>query len=501
MDEKYTQLKTRMQEIWDLTKAQALLSWDRQTKMPPKGAPARTRQVSTISRIIHDRITSEEVGRLLDGLRPWLDELDFTSEEAALIRLASREYTKRTAVPTELVIEQAQAGGEANVAWIKARQEDDFESFMPHLKRAFELAQRYADCFPQVDHPYDALLDQYEPGMTVETVSRIFNEVKGPQSELIKAITESGVKVDDSLLYQHFPQEEQLDAALEAVQILGYDLERGRLDLTTHPFATSFSVDDVRITTRVYENFLNACLFASMHESGHALYELGVSHTLEGLPLARGASSGVHESQSRLFENLIGRSRAFSSHLFSILQKHFPSQLENVTADAYYRAINKVRPSFIRVEADEVSYNLHIIIRFEIEMGILNGEIPIEELPEAWADKFKTYLGVVPPNDREGVLQDVHWSWGLIGHFSSYAMGNIIASQWWHQMAQDIPDQDELMAQGNITPIREWLIENVHQHGKKYLPTELIQRVTGGPIDTAPYIAYLRSKFGELYQL
>jgi carboxypeptidase Taq len=238
-----------------------------------------------------------------------------------------------------------------------------------------------------------------------------------------------------------------------------------------------------------------------MHEAGHALFELGVSHELEGLPLARGASSGVHESQSRLFENLIGRSRAFSHYLFPILQKHFPTQFGQADVENYYQAINKVSPSFIRVEADEVSYNLHIILRFEIELDVLNGDIPIKDLPEAWAEKFKSYLGIVPPNDTEGVLQDVHWSWGLIGHFTSYAMGNIIASQWWHRMSQEISNPDELMAQGNITPIREWLIENVHRHGKKYLPTELIQRITGGPIDPAPYLAYLQSKYSALYRL
>jgi carboxypeptidase Taq len=238
-----------------------------------------------------------------------------------------------------------------------------------------------------------------------------------------------------------------------------------------------------------------------MHETGHALFELGVSHDLEGLPLARGTSSGVHESQSRLFENLIGRSRAFSGHLFPILQKYFPTQLGNTDVEAYYRAINKVKPSFIRVEADEVSYNLHIILRFEIELGVLDGDIPIKNLSEAWRENFKSYLGVFPPTDTEGVLQDVHWSWGLIGHFTSYAMGNIIASQWWHRMAKDVPNQDELMTQGNITPIREWLIENVHQHGKKYLSEELIKQVTGGSIDTGPYLAYLQSKYGELYQL
>ena len=501
MIEKYNQLKVYMGEIWDLTKIQAVLSWDRQTKMPPKGAAARTRQTSTLSRMIHERITSEEIGQLLEDLIPWLDELDFDSDEAALIRLAQREFHKQTAVPTELVTAKAIASGEANEAWLKARQENDFSSFIPHLERMFELVHQYTECFPEADHPYDALLDQFEPGMTVETVSRIFNEIKIPQSTLLKEIRESGLVIDSSLLNQYFPQEKQLDAALQAAQILGYDLKRGRLDLTTHPFATSFSVNDVRITTRVNENFLNACLFATMHESGHALYELGVSPRFEGLPLARGTSSGVHESQSRLFENLIGRSRAFSSYLFPILQQYFPTQLGNADLDTYYRAINNVRPSFIRVEADEVSYNLHIIIRFEIELGVLNGDIPIQELPEAWNEKFKTYLGVVPPTDTEGVLQDVHWSWGLIGHFTSYAMGNIIASQWWHQMAQEIPNQDELMAQGEITPIREWLIENVQQHGKKYLPTELIQRVTGDSIDTGPYLAYLCSKYKSIYKL
>jgi carboxypeptidase Taq len=501
MREKYNQLNTHKQDTWDLTKAQAVLSWDRQTQMPPKGAPARTRQISTLARMIHERITSSEVGQLIDDLEGWLDELDYDSDEAALIRLAKREHKIRTAVPTELVTERAKASGEANVAWMKARQENDFPSYVPHLERMFELAQRYTECFPEAAHPYDALLDQYEPGMKVDTVVRIFNEVKGSQSELVKAIEDSNVEIDDRLLNQHYPKDKQLEASLEAAQILGYDLDRGRMDLTTHPFATSFSVDDARITTRVNENFLNTCLFATMHESGHALFELGVSPQLEGLPLARGASSGVHESQSRLFENLIGRSRAFSSHLLPILQKHFPKQLGDADLDGYYRAINKVKPSYIRVEADEVSYNLHIILRFEIELEVLGGDIAVKDLPEAWNEKFKTYLGVVPPTDTDGVLQDVHWSWGLIGHFTSYAMGNIIASQWWHQMAKDIPNQDELMAQGNITPIREWLIENVHQHGRKYLPTELIERVTGGPIDTGPYLAYLRSKYQALYHL
>ena len=501
MNETYTQFKEYMGQIWDLSKAQSVLGWDRQTKMPPQGVDARTRQSSTLSKLIHDLSTSDELGRYLDELVPLLPELDFASEEASLIRLAQREYQKLTAVPVELVVAQALASGEANVAWIKARQENDFNSYIPHLERMFELAIEYASCFPDVGNPYDALLDRFEPGMTVDLVSRIFNEVKTPQSELIKAISDSGVEIDDRILHQHFPSSEQLEAALEAAQILGYDLDRGRLDLTTHPFATSFSVNDVRITTRVNENFLNSCLFATMHESGHALYELGISQALEGLPLARGTSSSVHESQSRLFENLIGRSHSFSQYLVPMLKRHFPGQLDSADAETFYRAVNKVQPSFIRVEADEVSYNLHIILRYEIELGVLNGDILIKELPEAWNEKFRTYMGIIPPTDTEGVLQDVHWSWGLIGHFTSYALGNIIASLWWSRLEEDIPNSEQLMSQGNIIPIREWLVENVQKYGKTYLPAELIQRVTGGLIDTGPYLEYLSSKYRALYHL
>ncbi len=317
----------------------------------------------------------------------------------------------------------------------------------------------------------------------------------------MKAIAASRVNVDDSLLHQRFPHDAQLAASIEAAQTVGFDLSRGRLDLTTHPFASSFSVNDARITTRVHEDFLNPCLFGTLHETGHALYELGVAQDLDGLPLARGTSSAVHESQSRLFENLIGRSRGFAHHLLPILQKHFPSQLGAVSVDDFYRAINKVEPTLIRVEADEVSYNLHIILRYEIETALLAGELAPKDLPEAWRARFQSYLGITPPNDRVGVLQDVHWSWGLIGHFQSYALGNIISALWWRQMARDGLDQEALLTAGNVTPIREWLIGNVHRHGRKYTPTELIQRVTGGPLETGPYLAYLTDKFSQLYQL
>ena len=500
MKEKFNELKSLMSEISDLEKAAAVLGWDRQTRMPPGGAKARARQVSTLSRLIHERYTSDRMGELLESLDDWSQHFDYESDDAGIIRLAQREYRVRRPVPPKLMSEISEASGMGYVIWREARANNDFAAFLPALERLVDLACQYANCFPGNEHPFDALLDRFEQGMTRATVSRIFDEIKGPQVALLRAIVESGIGVDDSILHQHFPKEAQLAAALEAAQLLGYDLERGRMDLTTHPFETAFSVNDVRITTRVDENFFNACLYSVLHETGHALYELGVAQRFDGLPIARGTSSGVHESQSRLFENLVGRSRAFSSYHFPILQKHFPTQFGDVDVETYYQAINKAQPSSIRVEADEVSYNLHIILRFEIEVGLIEGNIQPKDLPEIWNAKMEEYLWVMPPTDALGLLQDVHWSSGLIGHFPGYALGNIIASQIWQRMAVDL-DQDALIAEGNIAPIREWLREHVHQHGRKYPPAELVTRVTGNPIDVGPYLAYLRAKYGDIYGL
>jgi carboxypeptidase Taq len=501
MNKSYPEFLSLMQEISDLNKAASVLSWDRQTYMPPAGAPARTRHSATLARLSHERMTGQRLGDLLEELDGFDTDLDEDSTEASLLRWARHEYDRSRRIPTDLVTETSKASGAANVAWQQARAEDDFAAFLPHIERMFELAVEYAACFPEFAHPYDALLDRFERGLTTEKLERIFDEVKGPQSDLVKAIADSGVAIDDRILRGHFPHDAQMAASLEAAQVLGFDLERGRLDLTTHPFASSFSVNDARITTRVQEDFLNTCLFGTLHETGHALYELGVAQDLDGLPLARGTSSGIHESQSRLFENLIGRSRGFAEHLLPLLQRHFPDLLGGVAVEDFYRAINKVEPTFIRVEADEVSYNLHIIIRFEIELALIEGRLAPADLPAAWREKFETYLGISPPNDRLGVLQDVHWSWGLIGHFQSYALGNIISALWWRELEKAVVDPDTLMRKGEIAPIREWLVENVHRHGRKYPPMDLIRRVTGGEIDTAPFLAYLTGKYSQIYGL
>jgi carboxypeptidase Taq len=501
MQTKFEELQTRLREIQDLSKASAVLSWDRQTHMPRQGADARARQLSTLAKLVHERQTDPAIGDLLEALDEWSQSLDPDNTAAALVRHTKREFSRARMVPTQLVQKMSEATGISSVVWQEARAENNFAKFLPHIEKQFELAREYAACFPHFEQPFDALLDQYEQGLTTSEVSRIFDEIKVPQSELVKSIAANGIEIDDSIVRQRFPHNVQLAAALEAAEVLGYDQTRGRLDLSTHPFATSFSVNDARITTRVDENFLNTCLYGTLHETGHALYELGVSPELEGLPLARGTSSGIHESQSRLFENLVGRSRAFAEHLLPLLQKHFPGQLGQTDVGTFYQAINKVEPSFIRVEADEVSYNLHIILRFELEREIFGGKLAPKDLPEAWNTIFEEYLGITPPDDKNGVLQDVHWSWGYIGHFQSYALGNIISALWWHEMGKTLPEMETLLSNGNIAPIRAWLGENVHYHGRKLAPSELIERVTGNPIDTAPYLDYLQSKFGELYQL
>lgn len=498
MQATYDALKSHMGEIWDLTKAAAVLGWDRDTKMPEGGAASRTRQMTTLSRMIHERYASDKLGDLLESLDAWSTSLDYDSDEAGLIRLARREFTTRRQVPADLVRRTAQAVGEANQVWKKARAEADFAPFAPHLERIIALKKEYVACFPDAEHFYDPLLDQFEPGMKTPDVEAIFNQVREPQVALLREIA-AAPQLDDSLVHQAYDPDAQMAAAHEIAPLLGYDFKRGRIDLTTHPFATSFSVNDARITTRVYPDFLNPCLFGTMHETGHAMYEAGVHERFEGLPLARGTSMMVHESQSRMFENYIGRSRAFAGPLLGVLGRHFPDQLGNVDADTFYRAINIVQPSFIRVEADEVSYNLHIIIRFELELALIGGDLAVADLPDAWDEKMAKYVGVRPANPAQGVLQDVHWSAGSFGYFPTYALGSILAAQFWAKIGADIPNRDQQLAEGETAEIVAWLREHIHQHGKLYPPMELVERVTGTGFSAQPFLDYLNAKFRPLY--
>ncbi|HEB64257.1 MAG TPA: carboxypeptidase M32 [Chloroflexi bacterium] len=500
MEEKLQRLKTLLAESTDLARAAALLEWDQQVNMPEGGARARGEQLSTLQRLAHERFTSDEVGQLLEDLQPYAEQLDPDSTEARLLYVTGREYRKRTKVPASLVAEFTEVVSRAHQVWAQARANDDFAAFAPHLQRIVELRQQYANLFAPFDHVYDPLLDDFEPGVKTADVQAVFEQLRPQQVELIKAIGERP-QVDDSFLYGKFAPQRQWDFGVEVLTKMGYDWKRGRQDKSAHPFTTSFGVGDVRITTRVDKGFLSPAFFATIHEGGHALYEQGVADELSRTPLQGGASLAFHESQSRMWENLVGRSRPFWEYFFPRLQEVFPAQFGNLSLDAFYKGINKVEPSLVRVEADEATYNLHIMLRLEIEIGLMDGSVQVKDLPEIWNTRMQEYLGVVPPNDAEGVLQDVHWSGGMIGYFPTYALGNVISAQLWEKIVEDIPDLDEQMRQGKFDALLDWTREKIHRHGAKYEPKDLLQRVTGSAMDPAPYMRYLKNKFGEIYGL
>jgi carboxypeptidase Taq len=495
MEDKIKQLRDILAEISDLNYTAALLAWDQQTYMPPGGADARGNQLALLERLAHERATSPELGKILDELKPYAANLDPDSDDAR----TARSYEKAVRVPTKHVVEFSQAKTLGQQAWVEARAKSDFSSFRPHLEKIVALRQEYASFFPNFEHPYDALLDDFEPNMKTADVKVIFDGLRPRQVELIKAIA-GKPQVDDSFLHQPFDEKQQWDFGVEVITRFGYDWRRGRQDKAPHPFTTSFSINDVRITTRVAPDFINTMLFGSMHESGHALYGLGVAPELERTGLEGGASLAVHESQSRMWENLVGRSFPFWQYFYPRLQKTFP-QLASVPLEKFYKGINKVQPSMIRVEADEATYNLHIMLRLEMEIALLEGKALVKELPDLWNTKMQEYLGLTPPNDAMGVLQDIHWSIGAIGYFSTYALGNLISVQLWEKINEDNPDLVEQIRQGKFETLLGWLREKIHRHGAKFEPQELVQKVTGSKIDPAPYMRYLTKKYSEIYHL
>lgn len=498
MQEKLTLLKEKMATIWDLSMIGALMGWDQQTYMPPKGAEERGEQMATLSRLVHEMATSEEVGKLLDELLPYAQTLDPDSDDACLIKLAKREYDKQTRVPAEKVAEFARVTTLAQGAWVQARSESNFALFQPHLEKIVELRREYASYFAPYDHVYDPLLDDFEPGLKTAEVQAIFARLRPQQVELIQAIA-SRPQVDDSFLHLKYDGQKQWDFGVEVATRFGYDWQAGRQDRSAHPFTTSFGIRDVRITTRVIEDQLPSALFGTMHETGHALYQQGIDWNYRRSALGGAASLAVHESQSRMWENLVGRSRAFWRFFYPRLQEYFPQQLGNVSMEAFYKAINKVEPSLIRVEADEATYNLHIMLRLELEIALMEGALEVKHLPEAWNTRMKEYLGITPPNDRLGVLQDIHWSGGMIGYFPTYALGNLISVQLWEKIQQDIPDLEEQIERGEFSALLGWLREKIHRHGSKYEPQELVEKVTGSKIDPQPYMRYLNTKYRDIY--
>ncbi len=500
MEEKYYQLKEILAEIADLQFAAALLNWDQQTYMPPKGNQDRGHQLATLKRLAHERLTSDRVGRLLDELQPNAAQLPADSDEARLIKVTTHKYEKNVKVIAEWVSAYSQACAIGYSAWTEARSKNDFASFLPHLEKIVDLRRAHADFFAPYDHVYDPLLDDYEKGMKTREVIDIFSALRPKHVELNKKIAASP-QVDDAFLYQPFDEKKQWDFSVEVITKFGYDWQRGRQDFAPHPFTTHFGPDDVRITTRIMPNFLSTGLFGTMHESGHALYEQGIAPGLRRSPLDTGSSLGVHKSQSRLWENLVGRSLPFWVYYYSRLQQIFSAQLGSVDLTTFYKGINKVQPSLIRVEADEASYNLHIMLLLDLEIALMEGTLQAKDLPEAWNACMREYLGVTPKDNASGVLQDVHWSSGMMGYFATYALGNLILAQLCECIQKEIPDLTEKIEHGEFRDLLDWLREKIHRHGAKFDPQELVESMTGAKITPTPYLRYLENKFGEIYEI
>ncbi len=501
MGEHLERLRTLLGEIADIQAAIAVLGWDQQTYMPPGGAAARAQQLSTLSRLSHERFVSDEMAEALQKAKEETAALDPDSDEARLVRKTERDFLKKTKVPNQWVADFSRITAMAHQDWEQARAEADFSRFQPHLEEILDLRRAYAEFFAPYDHVYDPLIDDFEPGMKTAEVVAVFDALRPRQVELVRAIIEEGKPVDDSILRQPFDEQKQWDFGVEVIKAFGYDFERGRQDKSVHPFTTGFGTGDVRITTRFSPDFLSTALFGSMHEAGHALYEQGVDPRYERTPLGEGASLAVHESQSRMWENLVGRGKPFWRAFLPRLKAFFPSQLGDVDLETFYAAINKVERSFIRVDADEATYNLHIMLRFELEIAMMEGSLEAKDLPDAWNQKFEAYLGLTPPDDAKGVLQDVHWSGGMIGYFPTYALGNLIAAQLWERICADIPDLDAKIEASDFHDLLGWLREHVHRFGAKFEPLELLERTVGKGLEAEPYLRYLEQKFRPIYGL
>jgi len=498
---KLKQLKTLLIEVGDLNHINALLGWDQSTYMPAGGAEARGRQSALMAQMAQEKFIDKKIGKLLDELQPYEESLPYDSDNASLIRVTRREYERALKVPPKFIGELNEHAAASYQRWTEARPANDFAKVRKDLEKTLDLSHKLADYFPGYEHVADPLIDFSDYGMKASSVRALFTDLRDRLVPIVKAIT-SQEPTDNSVLLKHYPEAHQMEFAEQVVRELGYDFNRGRIDKTHHPFMTKFSLGDVRITTRVKENDFGDCLFSNMHEAGHAMYEQGIDMSYDGLPLGGGTSSGVHESQSRLWENIVGRSREFWEYMYPKLQKKFPEQLNGVSLEAFHAAINKVEKSLIRTDADEVTYNLHVMIRFDFELQLLEGTLSIRDLPEAWHERYETDLGVAAPSDSDGVLQDVHWYGGVIGGaFQGYTLGNILSAQFYNAALKAHPSIPSEIKQGKFSTLHGWLRENIYRHGSKYTAPEIIERASGSPMTIDPYIDYLKGKYGELYTL
>jgi carboxypeptidase Taq len=481
-----------------LSSASEVLAWDERTQLPAAGGEHRAEQSTLLAGLIHQRWVDPKFGEQLEELSAALAE---DSDLSVVVRRLKRQRDKKVKLPQTLVEELARTAVLGQQTWQEARQKDDFPAFRPLLERMFQLKRQQAECLGYPQCPYDALLDEFEPGELTANVGSVLDKLRKELVPLVTRIGQSQRRPDTSLLTRRFPVEVQDRFAREAAAAIGFDFSRGRLDVTAHPFCTTLGPHDCRITTRFNEQFFGAAFFGVLHEAGHGIYEQGLPVAHYGLPLGEAISLGIHESQSRLWENLVGRSRAFWSHFFPLAQERFPAALADVPPDEFYFAVNDVRPSLVRVEADEVTYNLHILVRFELERALLDDQLQVADLPGAWNEKYQQYLGITPPDDRSGVLQDVHWSAGLVGYFPTYLLGNLYAAQFFAQAESELGNLAVVFAAGDFRPMFDWLRERIHRHGQKYTAAELVERVTGRPLSARPLVEHLQAKMGSLHEL
>ena len=478
------QLRARLAELADLERLAMLLAWDQEVAMPRAGAEWRARQRASLERVAHERFVEDRVGSLLAAATPE------SPVDEDLLRVAQRDYDKARRVPADLVADLVHAAATGHDAWVRARAESDFALFEPHLRRNVELRRRYIACFPEAERPYDALLDDYERGMRTAAVE----DVLGRLRDGLIGLAASAAPADDALLQGGpFPVDAQRRLVQTVLRQVGVDDERFRLDSAEHPFAAAIAPGDVRLTAHYAEDDLEA-LFGALHEFGHGLYEASVDPALARSPLGTGVSSAVHESQSRLWENMVGRSAGFWRWCMPHLQAAFPERFGARDWRDLHRAVNAVRPSLIRVSADEVTYGLHVVLRFELELGLFEGDLDLADLPDAWAERMRAYLGLEVTDDAHGVLQDVHWAEGLFGYFPTYALGTVVSGQLWGRLTAELPDLEEQFARGEFGALHDWLAEHVHRHGRRLTPDGVIERAAGGPLDPAPYLDYVRAK-------
>jgi carboxypeptidase Taq len=488
-----SELKERLATVTDLERAISVLYWDMEVWMPERGADSRATQLSTLQALAHERATADRIGELLDELESYAGSLPYDSDDACLVRVTRRDWEKARRIPTELAAELIGTAARAHEAWVRAREDSDFDVFRPWLEKTLELKLRQIECFAPYDDPYDVLLDDYEPGMRTQEVRDAFAILEPG----LRALVDAHADGEADVVRGTFPIPEQDRLSRELAEELGIRWDTFRLDTTVHPFQVTFGVGDLRLTTRYAEDDLHS-LFTLMHEGGHGLYEWGVSETLDRTPLASGCSSALHESQSRLWENVVGRSLPFWRWFYPRVQETFPEQLGDVSLERWHRSINRAKRSLVRVDADETTYGLHIVLRFELEQELISGRLAVKNLPEAWNERFEELLGIPVPNDRLGVLQDSHWAGGSFGYFPTYLLGSVLSVQIWERARQALPDVESQIERGDFGELHGWLRDNLYVLGRKLTPVETIERVGGGPIDPRPYLAYLEDKLTTL---